>query len=1799
MPGEVESLAGRLSAADVGSRAAPRTVRLDPGEGASGSAARLAGALPGDRRRDVSLLDVASRVASAAAGVAYRPGTRESAAAWSEMLGAASEMLGGDAPRDVVFAAADEAAAALLAPGSGDAEKRARLAETFGPVDGDAFARLAAVARRLADYGGAGAPMAPALSASDSESDGSDAEDGAGGAPRALDLRRVDRRVAAAAESAGRVSAPAGAERTALPGGGERVRVPPAVRGAPPGPCASLDELPAWARAAFPAEQRTLNAMQTAVLPAVFGGDDCAVVCAPTGAGKTTVALLALLRFVGQQRGLLAGGGAPEPGAKAVYLAPMRALVAEVAGTLRARLAALGVSVAEMTGDAPAEIGALRAAGVVVATPEKWDVVTRKAPGETAGAAALGAVRLLVVDEVHLLGDAARGPVLEAAVVRARLSRACRVVALSATLPNAADVARFVGAPRAHVFGAEHRPCPLGLSVVRVAERRATARARALDALAADAVLGALEGGPRRQALVFVHARRETVRVARFLVDHAAAGGRLHVLLGAPGGAAADAADTEACGVGVHHAGLARDARARAERLFAAGGLRVLVCTATLAWGVNLPAHTVVVRGTAVYAGGAWTELAAQDVLQMLGRAGRPQYDVSGEGVVLTAGGRDAMLRLVSVATAQAAVESRLAGRAADVLLAEAVLGRVRTLRDALSFLQCTFFAARAAADPETYGVAMAAGLSAGGGSSGPGAAADPPPHAEKRRRTADVDCFLLEVAHSALAELAAGGMVEYARGASADASHVRPAALGRIAAHYYLSPGAVRAADGSLGPHAGEADVLAAFAAAPDFAALSVRAEERAELSRIAGRAPYPVAEDDASSAAKAALLLQAAISRLPLGGHALAADAALVASSAARVLRALFALCVHRGWAAPARAALVLCRAAAVRQWPAQSPLWQVAAAQDELDAVARLERRELSAGELRGMGAAELGEHVRSPAAGEVLARLAAAFPFADVSAEASPLCRELVAVDVSVSVAGPRVPHALWLVVGAEGPDGADCIAAHRRATVCGSARVAMVAVVPSAAAVLHVWAMSDSLLGADAFASVLLRGRAAAERLVPPAVLASAGADAALEKEADEVSRLESDDRAAAEALAAALRVSSLGDVCGARRAALGRVVAAVFRARGNAAVCGAHADAAAVLAVARAASRGESVLCVTCHGEARRAAIARAFAAHFAGASVGVVCASDVRDVSAAHTLVLEDLQFAGGHPLVELAASLHAGRVVLVQHAPLWGDGRDVASWLRTDAVVSEAGGVPVELVESDEAGGDVVVGRLGAFSWADAFSLDVAGKDVACFLSCEDDAAAVSAALCHLCASAAHVRLSVDAETRALGALLARARAATPVESAIGAHMSETLLFLLATGRASSAAEAVSILADTLLPRRLARNALRYGTRAPVSEALSGLVDAALGELVDAGMAQCVGGAGGAQAAYAAAPRGCVAAAHGVAIGTAEMGALTLEAALGRGTVLGVRAALEMASASAELEDLCVDGGQLSLFPEGDGSSSADAGTDGARPGLQTAASATGAVSSGDAVHEELAALARRVPYRLPSGALNVGRPLASLLLQAALARLPLSLVLRPLQARAVECARRTLLFLADLVLVVAPAGPSTVRAVMALVSALQRLSARALEDDSPLVQLAAGDASELRRRIAALPAGATMYDVDADVLRVLFDEKAERRSAAATLNAFPVLELVSGPTLHTADGAWSVRASLRVDTGAARPWRLVASSDGGVLGALRIGALAPGAPLDVEVQCAAPPAGRPVRLLLVCESLVGADQEHAVAV
>jgi replicative superfamily II helicase len=534
------------------------------------------------------------------------------------------------------------------------------------------------------------------------------------------------------------------------------------------------------------------NRMQSEALPAVLERDDNVVVSAPTASGKTALAELAICRT-------LANGGT------ALFLAPLRALTNEKEAEWD-RFESLGYSVYVVTGERDLNPRRAERADILVMTPEKADSATRK--HDSHRYAFVTDVDCCVIDEVHLLDSDTRGAVLEVTV--SRLRRLCdpRVVALSATMPNVEDVAAWLDAPDACTFqfGDEYRPVPLHAGVETYAngdnafQDKYRRLYRALD-LAQPHIE---EGG---QALTFVSSRQDTVRAAKKARDVLA---ERDVEMGARGDYDLHTEAQElrndtlrqsvVDGVAFHHAGLSREDKNAVERWFKEGTVQLLFSTSTLAWGVNLPARCVVIRDTKLHDPlEGEVDMSPLDVLQMLGRAGRPGYDDTGYAyVVCESEDADRYRRLLREGKE---IESRLAGELDAHLNAEIALGTISDLEDVMSWLETTFYYVRAQSAPEGYQF---------GGK-------------------------LRERVRETLQELVDGGFVE------TDAElRVEGTPLGRLASKFYLrletAEAFKRLADRAAEDGVTVPAVLRTVAEAAEFDSVSARRDERDAVRAVLG---------------------------------------------------------------------------------------------------------------------------------------------------------------------------------------------------------------------------------------------------------------------------------------------------------------------------------------------------------------------------------------------------------------------------------------------------------------------------------------------------------------------------------------------------------------------------------------------------------------------------------------------------------------------------------------------------------------------------------------------------------------------------------------------------------------------------------------------------------------------------------------------------------------------------------------------------------------------------------------------------
>jgi antiviral helicase SLH1 len=765
-----------------------------------------------------------------------------------------------------------------------------------------------------------------------------------------------------------------------------------------------IEEMEPLARGAFPG-YKTLNRLQSVVFPLGYNSNENLLVCAPTGAGKTDVAMLTVLRAIRTYAenlepllGSVSNGSNGPVNAfgiryndfKIIYVAPMKALASEIVGKFSKRLRYLGVKVRELTGDMQMTRKEIEETQMIVTTPEKWDVVTRKPTGEGELAAK---VKLLIIDEVHLLHEQ-RGAVIETIVARTlRLVESSqsliRIVGLSATLPNYVDVADFLRVNRYQglfFFDSSFRPVPLEQHFIGVKGKANSPVARQrMDKATFEKLHELLEQG--HQVMIFVHARKETVKTSYTMRDMCRDEGILEAVTQARDQANPDAFRREIVesrnrelkelydtGFGIHHAGMLRKDRNLSERLFEAGVTRVLCCTATLAWGVNLPAYAVLIKGTDIYDAslGRFSDLSILDVLQIFGRAGRPQYEKVGVGYIITS--LEKLSHYVDAITSQHPIESSFKTGIIDALNAECALGSVNNIADGVTWLSYTYLFTRMRRNPLAYGMLADEVL-------------DDPQLGSKR----------LHEITAAAKYLTKCKMLELAEGTG----QMRITELGRIAARYYITYRTVEIFNEKLRNHMSEADLLSVFGQATDFEQIQPRENEIQELKKLEERVPCEISGACDTPSGKSNLLLQAFISKLYIDDFALVSDSGYVSQNAGRIMRAVFETSLSKCWASTAAAALGLTKSIERRLWPFDHPLAQSGLRSDMIHQLSQW-ADEVEIRDLAAMSKEELAKLCKiNDRHADAIRQAAKRFPLLRVQHRLRPLSYDILQIDVTLA------------------------------------------------------------------------------------------------------------------------------------------------------------------------------------------------------------------------------------------------------------------------------------------------------------------------------------------------------------------------------------------------------------------------------------------------------------------------------------------------------------------------------------------------------------------------------------------------------------------------------------------------------------------------------------------------------------------------------------------------------------------------------------------------------------------------------
>ncbi|KAL5723867.1 DNA helicase [Ranunculus cassubicifolius] len=517
----------------------------------------------------------------------------------------------------------------------------------------------------------------------------------------------------------------------------------------------SVTDLPALFRPTF--NFRYFNSLQSECFSGCFLSDINMVISAPTGSGKTVLFELCILRllsrFLSKEEKFVHLKGT----LKTIYIAPSKALVQEKLRDWNQKFGSWGINCLELTGDSEVHNKkVIQEADIILTTPEKFDAVTRYRIRD-GGLGFFSDIGLLLIDEVHLLNDQ-RGASLEAIVSRIKMLSHnrdmhlstlahVRLVAVSATIPNIGDLAEWLMAPPEGIkrFGEEMRPVKLTTRVFGYAPAKNDFLfERRLQNYVFDILMHHSRG---KSALVFCSTRKGAQEAALQLSQTAMTFGHSNPFIKSreqqerlkEASHSCSDKQMQSCvplGVGYHNGGLCLKDRTLVEGLFLRGDLQVLCTTNTLAHGINLPAHTVVIKSTQNFnkERGMYLEYDRSMILQMCGRAGRPPFDDTGMVIIMTR--KDTVislsLSLIHTHTMRSLfykkipicncsnlhvhlyenllsgcemVESQLLSCVTEHLAAEIVQLTISDVSRAIEWMKCSYLYVRMKKNPENYGI--------------------------------------------------------------------------------------------------------------------------------------------------------------------------------------------------------------------------------------------------------------------------------------------------------------------------------------------------------------------------------------------------------------------------------------------------------------------------------------------------------------------------------------------------------------------------------------------------------------------------------------------------------------------------------------------------------------------------------------------------------------------------------------------------------------------------------------------------------------------------------------------------------------------------------------------------------------------------------------------------------------------------------------------------------------------------------------------------------------------------------------
>jgi len=339
------------------------------------------------------------------------------------------------------------------------------------------------------------------------------------------------------------------------------------------------------------------------------------LVVAPSASGKTLIGEIAcIVKAYGNK--------------KSFYLVPLKALANEKFEDFFKKYNDFDLKITVSTGDFDISLDIIEKSDIIITTYERFDSILRKKPDWTRK------IGVVVIDEIHNLGDKNRGLLLESLITRLLSYSYIQLIGLSATIKNPENLAGWLNA---QLIKSEERPCELRYKIIKTSNKLKT-----IKELIPDLIENNI------QTLIFTRTRKEAENLANRLKDIIKSKLSIEEILEIEtySESIIDSMldfDIISSGVGYHHAGLDHGSRILVEKMFNNYLLKVICCTTTLASGLNTPAKVVIIKDVKMFNENTnKVEFIPRNKLhQIAGRAGRHSHDI-GFAIILVSNEEEA-----------------------------------------------------------------------------------------------------------------------------------------------------------------------------------------------------------------------------------------------------------------------------------------------------------------------------------------------------------------------------------------------------------------------------------------------------------------------------------------------------------------------------------------------------------------------------------------------------------------------------------------------------------------------------------------------------------------------------------------------------------------------------------------------------------------------------------------------------------------------------------------------------------------------------------------------------------------------------------------------------------------------------------------------------------------------------------------------------------------------------------------------------------------------------------------------------